>query len=83
MLFLNKPVEELKNFVCEYKTAYAMAHPFPRIYFNDFIKRNTLREILKDFFYRLKSLDLKLCSKKTVSFITLSLFLHYLNTSIN
>ena len=49
MKFLNKPVEELKNFACEYKTAYATADPFATIYFNDFFHKYVLKELLSEY----------------------------------
>jgi hypothetical protein len=55
MEFLNNPVEELKNFACEYKTAYATADSFDTIYFNDFFHKNVLKELLSEYSFREKT----------------------------
>ena len=44
MNFINKSVEELKNFASEYKSAYATADPFPSIYFDDFFNAFHLQQ---------------------------------------
>ena len=89
MNFINKSVEELKNFASEYKTAYATADPFPSIYFDDFFNADVLKEVLSEFPDMSKNPDLKfndvnqvkLASKGEYRFGEKTReFMHYLNS---
>jgi hypothetical protein len=89
MNFINKSVEELKNFAREYKTAYATADPFPSIYFDDFFNKDALKGVLEEFPDLSKNPDLKfndanqikLASKGEYRFGEKTKeFMHYLNS---
>ncbi len=49
MNFLNTPFQDLQQVAADYKKAYALADPFPSIYFENFFNPEVLDAILEEF----------------------------------
>ncbi|MHA4847743.1 2OG-Fe(II) oxygenase [Flavitalea antarctica] len=89
MKFINKSVDELKEFAKQYRSEYLNAEPFPNIYFDNFFIPEKLKQVLEEFPDLTKKPDLKfndpneikLASKGEYRFgETTKELMHYLNS---